>query len=137
MAYFHVMSGGCVCVGTDSSYASVAERASDETDFRELYDYLEKDKHLNDIEEKVKEDGLEFDLSVADCDDGCWLVVSVGKKIHKDTYILHGEIRTLDHTLSDEQKINVVKHLEQIENHLRDLGHGTEQQLGIVFNHFD
>jgi hypothetical protein len=136
MAWFNVMAGGCVCVGTRNSYESDAAMAADETNFHELCHDLTQSEHFEAIEQKVIADGLTLKLSVADNDDGCWFVASVGKEIHQDTYILKGEIRTLDPTLSDEEKANVLKHLDEIENYLR-IGHGTERQLGIIFDHFD
>lgn len=137
MAWIIAIEGGAVCVGTPGSYESDDERAADETDFYELSDELEKDRHLKAIKAAAEADGLGLKVHVADNDDGCWLVVTVGREMLPDRYMLKGEVKTLSTELSEEDKANVVKHLTAVENHLRDMGHGTEQELGIVLNHFD
>ncbi|MBI6883190.1 hypothetical protein [Pseudomonas putida] len=137
MACIIAIEGGAVCVGTPGSYESDDERAADEADFYELADELNKDRYFNNLKAKAAKDGFELKPHVSDGDDGCWLVISVGREILPDRYMMKGEVKTLSTELSEEDKANVVKHLTAVENHLRDMGHGTEQQLGIVLNHFD
>lgn len=138
MAWFNIISGGCICVGTEKSYASPGARKSDKTDFHDLREDLDiRNAALRKVEESAKADKLKYSIAVADCDEGCWLVISVGRNLLPHAYIEKGEICTLQSGLSDEEKLRISSYLDEIEQIMQGLGYGTERQEGVIFNHFD